>query len=145
MQRHSPSFCQPGLIKAINTKPKPICNNERQIFKKNIKFVKTKQPTMGSFFFLIKSLQKCKIYNIWFAVTPCVYLLARQSLFFRELIALFYYRGVDLSDCLGDFSVLSVLKRTVLLFNYYLGGRYRKLAGTTTLAYRIVINCTSAE
>ena len=44
--------------------------------------------------------------------------------------------------CLGDFSVL---KRTVLLFNYYLGGRYRKLASTTTLAYRIVINCTTVE
>ena len=44
--------------------------------------------------------------------------------------------------CSGDFSVL---KRTVLLFNYYPGGRYRKLAGTTTLAYRIVINCTTAE
>ena len=35
--------------------------------------------------------------------------------------------------------------RTVLLFDYYLGGMYRKLSGTTTLAYRIVINCTTAE
>ena len=42
----------------------------------------------------------------------------------------------------GDFSVL---KRTVLLFNYYLGERYRKLAGTTALAYRIVTNCTPTE
>ena len=38
-----------------------------------------------------------------------------------------------------------VLKRTMLLFNYHPGGRYRKLAGTTTLAYRMVINCTTAE
>ena len=42
--------------------------------------------------------------------------------------------------CSEDFSVL---KRTVLLFNYYPGGRYWKSAGTTTLAYRIVINCTT--
>ena len=51
---------------------------------------------------------------------------------FREPLSLFYYRGVDL-----------------LLFNYmYIcttRGRYRNLAGTTTLAYRIVINCTTAE
>ena len=44
--------------------------------------------------------------------------------------------------CSGDFSVL---KKTVLLFNYYPGGRYRKQAGTTTLVYKIVINCTAAE
>ena len=44
--------------------------------------------------------------------------------------------------CSVDFSVL---KRTVQLFNYHPGGRYRKLAGTTTLAYRIVINCTTTE
>ena len=42
----------------------------------------------------------------------------------------------------GDFSVL---KRTALLFNYYPGGWYKKYAGTTTLAYIIVINCTTAE
>ena len=44
--------------------------------------------------------------------------------------------------CSGDFSVL---KRTVQLFNYNPGGSYRKLAGTTTLAYWIRINCTTAE
>ena len=37
-----------------------------------------------------------------------------------------------------------VLWNQRLLFNYYLGGRYRKMAGTT-LAYRIVINCATAE
>ena len=30
-------------------------------------------------------------------------------------------------------------------FNYYVGGRCRQLAGTTTLAYRIVIDCTTPE
>ena len=60
----------------------------------------------------------------------------------ENCLSIFYYCEVDLSDCSGDFSVL---KRSVLLFNYYPGGRYRKLAVTTTLAYRIVINCTTAE
>ena len=44
--------------------------------------------------------------------------------------------------CSGDFSVM---QRTVLLFNNYPGRRYRKLAGTTTLAYRLMIICTTAE
>ena len=45
--------------------------------------------------------------------------------------------------CLGDFSLV---QRTLLPFSYYPGGRYRKLARTTTtLAYRIVINCTTTE
>ena len=43
--------------------------------------------------------------------------------------------------CSGDFSVL---KRTVLLFNFYPGRSYRKFAGTT-LAFRIIINCTTAK
>ena len=72
-----------------------------------------------------------------------MYLLARLCLFLRELSCyIFYHREVFLSGFPGDFLVL---KRTVLLINYYLCVRYRKLAGTTTLANRIVINCTTAE
>ena len=70
---------------------------------------------------------------IWFAVTPSVYqvyLPGRVCSLEKCLAIIFYYRGVDLSNCSGDFSVL---KSTVLHFNYYLGGRYRKLAVTTAL------------
>ena len=34
---------------------------------------------------------------IWSAVTPCVYLLARYSLFLENCFTLFYYHGVDCS------------------------------------------------
>ena len=43
---------------------------------------------------------------IWFAVTPCVYLQSRRVCSLEKCLSLFYYRGVDLSDCSGDFSVL---------------------------------------
>ena len=36
-------------------------------------------------------------YQYRFAVTPCVYLLARYSLFLENCLALFYYRVVDCS------------------------------------------------
>ena len=59
--------------------------------------------------------QECESIFISFAVTPlCVF--ARSVLFFRELSCfIYYYRGVEFRNS-GDFSVL---KRTVLLFNYY--------------------------
>ena len=66
---------------------------------------------------------------IWFAKTPCVYLLARQSLFLENCLSLFYYRGVDLSDVR---ETSQFWKKTVLPFNYP-GGRYKKLAGTTSI------------
>ena len=81
--------------------------------------------------------------NIFFvAVPPCVYLLAMSFFFFREMSCYILLPQSRFIRCLGDFSVL---KRTVLLYNLDLDGRYRKLAGTTTLAYRIIINCTTAE
>ena len=63
-----------------------------------------------------------------------------QVEFLRELS--FFILLLRNIGCSGDFSVL---KRTVLLINYYQGIGYRQLAGTTTLAYRIVINCTTLE
>ena len=78
---------------------------------------------------------------IWFAVTPCVYLLSRQSLFLENCLALFYCRGVDNRA----FGRLLSSEKNCPAFNYYQGRWYRKQTWTTTLAYRIVINCTAAE
>ena len=68
--------------------------------------------------------------------SPCQVEFVFRELSCFILLPIFILLGVDLSD---------VLKRTVPLFNYDLGGRYRKLAETATLANRIVINCTTAE
>ena len=58
----------------------------------------------------------------------CVYLLARYvALVFRALSFYIFYES----------RVHVVLKRTVLVFKYYLGGTS---AGTTTLTDRIVVN-----
>ena len=91
----------------------------------------------------IKSLNSAKsLNNLIPVVTPCVYLTCQVEFVLRELSFFIPLPQSRFIGCSGDFSVL---KRTVLLFNHYLGGRCRKLAGTTTLAFRIVINCTTAE
>ena len=79
---------------------------------------------------------------IWFAVTPCVYLLARQNLFLENCLALFYYRGVDVLDVQES---SQFWKELSCFFSYSPGGRCRKLAGRTTSAYRMVFNCTTTE
>ena len=60
----------------------------------------------------------------------------------ENCLSLFYYRRVDFLDV---WETSQFWKELSCFFNYYPGGRYRKLAGTTTLAYRIVINCTTGE
>ena len=78
----------------------------------------TKQlPNVSGAYIGFEALHVVRYQYIWFAVTPCVNLLARWSLFFENCLALFYYRGVRLFGCSGAFSVL---KRTVLPINYYL-------------------------
>ena len=92
---------------------------------------------MGNRIWELRALNGEVSIPIRFAVTPCVYLFAWYILFFGEIVLLFifYYRRVDFSEFrrllyysranffqnLGD---LSVLKRIVLLCNYYLGGRW---------------------
>ena len=71
----------------------------------------------------------------------CIYLPGRVVL--RELSCLILLPRSRLLGCSGDFSVL---KRTVLLINYYLGGWYTSRLGLLLqLIRRIVINCTTAE
>ena len=43
------------------------------------------------------------------------------------------------------FRRLLISEKNFSAFNYYPGGMYRQLAGTTTLAYRIKIKCTTVE
>ena len=76
---------------------------------------------------------------VWFAVTPCVYLLARYVDF---VIRVF----ITAEQIVQVFKrLLSSKKNCHLLLNYYPRGWFIKQAGTTTLVYRIVINCTTAE
>ena len=106
----------------------PLCRLSLHIWKWFASFLKE--------WVRVVTIVKCKLAVFTYLVggnTMCVST-CQVEFVLRELS--FFIR------CSGDFSVL---KRTVLLFNYYSGGRYRKLAGTTSLAFRIVFNCTNAE
>ena len=71
--------------------------------------------------------------------TMCVSL-CQVDFVLRELSFFILLPRSRIIGCSGDFSIL---KRTVLLFNYYPGGRYRKLAGTTTYS-SYLIDCITA-
>ena len=78
--------------------------------------------------------------NRWFQLDISIILLWYLIVFWRILFLCFLQKTIKLFGRL-----LSSEKHCPAFFTTTWGERYRKLAGTTTLAYRIVRNCTTVE